>query len=175
MTEPATAPVDPFTLTPEQATAALAEMAKAYQGEAPQDPASKLNRLYADPQWRGKLDAGHLETRREFDALREAAAAIDPVTAAMTGALPDVPSSELRHMAETASYLRSLGLGEAVVKEVLSGQPTTKAIQDEARAWRDRHLKTREFAEAFMAGEPEAVKKMTLCSIILSQPLKEDA
>jgi len=175
MTEPVSQTVDPFALSPEQATAALAEMAKTFQGAPSQDPTAKLNRLYADPAWRAKLDAGHLETRREFDALTKAAAEVDPVTAAMTGALPDLPSSELRHMSETAAYLRSLDLSEDVVKEVLSGQPTTKAIQDEARAWRDRQLKTPEYVEAFMAGEPEAVKKMTLCSIILSQPLKEDA
>jgi hypothetical protein len=95
-------------LTPDQAAAKLAEMTAAYRGPSSENPQAQLNRMYADPEKRQKLEAGDGATRREFDQLAQAAAKIDPVDSVMSGFLPDIPTSEMRLMSEAASWLRDI-------------------------------------------------------------------
>ena len=65
-------------LTPEQATAKLAEMTAAYRGAPPSDKPTdaagaraRLNHLASDKAWVDKLNAGDVAARGEFKALTE--------------------------------------------------------------------------------------------------------
>jgi hypothetical protein len=170
------APVDPFSLSPEQAGAKLAELTATYRGAPSEHPQSKLNRLYADPEKRGKIEAGDGATRREFDALAQAAANADPVEAALAGQLPDVPSSELRQKSELASFLRTLGLRDEVVREAIDTDSTVnRETHDAAKDWKARNLSDETFVKAYLNGSVEHVKQVTLCNIILMQPIAEKA
>jgi hypothetical protein len=166
---------DAWSMMPEQAAAALAEMTAAFRATQPVSPQQQLDEKYADPKFRARLDAGSLEARAEFDHLVKAAADADPVQAAMTGSLPEIPDSSLRLMADFAGYLREVGLRDEVVQEALENRQTSQAIHDEAVAWRERHLKDEAFVKAYLGGDQEAVQKITLCSIVLAQPIAKGA
>jgi hypothetical protein len=162
-------------LTHEQADAKLAEMTAAYNGPG-DDPRSKLHAAYADNAKRGKLEAGDLATKREFDELiRGAAVPADPVEAALSGKLPDIPTSEQLEDSRTAGMLRGLGLSDDAVREFISGQPTTQEVQDAAKAWKKQHLGDTEWKQKWLSGDAQAIKEMTLCSIILTQAIKGKA
>ena len=171
MTESATF----FPLTPDQADAKLAEMTAAYRGPG-EDPRSKLHAAYADPAKRGKLEAGDIATKKEFDELiRAAAVPADPVEAALSGKLAELPTSDELQMSKTATMLRGMGLRDDVVREFISGQETTQEIHDAAKAWKQRTLKDQDFVKRWLDGDVEAAQKMTLCGIVLTQPIKEKA
>lgn len=167
--------VDGLALTPEQATAQLAELAAAYRSKQPADPHAALKTAYADPEFRSKLDGGSPAARAEFDRLLSERAAADPVGAAMSRDQPQIASSELRLMANFADFFRDIGLSEQVIQETLSDQPTTQAIHDEAVRWRERHMKDADWVKRLMQGDPDAVRELHLCSIVLTQPIKERA
>jgi hypothetical protein len=163
--------VDISALTPEQAAAKLVEMTRNFRGPPSDNPQAQLNRLYADPEKRQKLEAGDGATRREFDQLVQAAAKIDPIEAAMSGFLPDVPTSEMRLMSEAASWLRDIGIREDVVRETLSNQSTTQEIHDAAVNWKKEKMTNPEFVKAYLNGGLEERRLMTLCAIVLTQPI----
>jgi hypothetical protein len=158
-------------LTPEQATVRLNEMTAAFRGPPSDNPQAQLDRMYADPEKRQKLEAGDGVTRREFDQLAQAAAKIDPVDSVMSGFLPDVPTSEMRLMSEAASWLRDIGIREEVVRETLSNQSTTQEIHDAAVNWKKQHMSDAEFVKKYLNGDLEARRLMTLCAIVLTQPI----
>jgi hypothetical protein len=174
MPETAT-PADIFAMSAEEATAMLEKISTDFRGPLAEDPKDQLARRYGDPEWRGKLQAADGATRKEFDELATKAAEADPVEAVMTGALPEVVNSEQRLMAHTASYLREIGLSEAVVREAISDQSTTQEIHDAAKDWKRRNLSDSEFVKAYLNGSIEHVQKVTLCNIILTQPIKGKA
>jgi len=164
-------PVDPFLLSPEQAAAKLAELSAAYRGPPADNEQARLDAFYSDPEKRQKLEAGDGATRREFDALAQAAAEADPTAAVMAGVLPEVPSSDLREMSELASYLRDLGMSESLVKETISNQETTQEIRDAAVNWEKQHLSNEEFVKRYLNGDIEARRLMTACAIVKTQPI----
>jgi hypothetical protein len=160
-------------LTAEQASQKLAEMEAEFRGVQYERPDSKLNDRYADPAWRAKLEAGDGKTHAEFQELAKAAAEMSPVDAVMTGVLLDVPTSQMRLMEEHASYLRSLGLSEVVVREGISGeQSVSQEIHDAAVDWKKKATTNRDWVKEYLSGSVEHVKQMTLCQIVLNNPIK---
>ena len=172
MTETA---ADIAALSPDEATAKLADMTAAFRGPPSQEPQAQLDRFYADPSKRQLLEAGDGATRKEFDELAKAAANADPVEAVMKGALPEVVNSEQRLMADFADHLRSIGVRDEVVREALENKPITQELHNSAKDWRTAHMKDREFVKKYLEGDVEAVKLMAACHILLTLPIKEKA
>ena len=173
MTEAAATPTpaEASAMSPEQASAKLAEMKIAFDGPPSDHPVAQLKRLNENPAWVAKLNVGHFEARADFDRLVQAAAKADPVEMAMSNILPELPTSELLQMNLIAGMFREIGLSEDVVKEFLSGTPTTQAIHDAAASWKTQHTKDAEFVKAYLSGDVEAVKLMTACAIVLTQEI----
>lgn len=160
--------VDVWNMTPDQATAALDEMAtafKASQGEP--TPQQQLDEKFADPKFRAKLDAGSTVARTEFDQLVTAAAASDPVKAAMTNSLPEIPDSSLLQMATAAGWLRDLGLSENVVEETLSGKAARPKEVALAKQWRADHEADPEWVKRLLAGGDKEKRELALANIII--------
>lgn len=166
---------DVWSMTPEQAAAQLNEMATAYRATQPADPQAELNKAYADPKFQEKLNAGSPEARAEFDRLVAAAADQNPVAAAMSGTLPDVPSSEQRLMASTASWLGEMEMPGAVIEQALSGRPVSQAEFDLVRAHREKLLNNAEWTKRLLAGDLEARQQLVAMNIVIANGAEEKA
>jgi hypothetical protein len=171
-----TTPADAWGLTAEQATARLDAMTKAFnESRKPSDPVSDR---YADNRHRiDRLVSGDPKERAKFDALMQAQAEADPVEAVMSGALPDVPSSELRHQSELASYLKSLGHPDAVVREALATDdaPISQELHNQLKTWKSKALSNPEWSRAYLSGSVEHRLQMESAIIALMHPIAEDA
>src|SRR5690348_492003 len=166
---------DSLALTPAEAGAKLAELTTAHRGPPSQDPKDMLDRRIADPSFNAKLLAGDAEARAEWQRLTVAAADADPIEAAMTGALPDMPDGDLLVMKNTAEMLRELGISDGVVREVLSEATYTQAEHDATKIWLKQHEADEEWCAKLKAGDIEAKKQFMLASIILSSPIRKAA
>jgi hypothetical protein len=167
---------DPYTLTAEQATAKLDAMTKAYQATKKSD--DPVSDRYADN--RGRIDrlvGGDPKELARFNELMAKKAEADPVEAVMSGALPDVPSSEHRQMNELASYLKSLGHPEAVVREALTTKdaPISRELHGQLKVWKSKALSNPEWSKAYLSGSVEHRLQMESCIIGLMHPIAEDA
>ena len=166
---------DISTLTPEQASARLTELAAAHRGPPSQDPKDVLDRRIADPAFGAKLKAGDVEARAEWQRLTTAAADANPVEAAMSGQLPEMPDSDLRLMANTAGMLRDIGIRDEVIRETLQDHEVTQADHDATRIWLKQHEADKEWCKKLRAGDIEAKQRFMLASIILSSSIKKAA
>ncbi|WP_299804748.1 hypothetical protein [Tardiphaga sp.] len=100
----------------------------------------------------------------------------DPVDLAIAGVVTggDMPDSTSKLMAETAAWLRDIGVSTDVTRETLSGREMTKQEFETVKAWKDQKMRSPEFTKRFLAGEPEEVKQMTLANIVLSSSIKAE-
>jgi hypothetical protein len=161
--------VDPFTLSAEEAGDKLAAMTKEYRGEPSKEAKDVLQRNYAWPAWREKLEAGDGATWKEFNELAKAAAEADPVKAVMSGNLPDVASSEQRLMEHTASTLRSIGIRDSIIEDVIAGtHKVTKEEWDLTVQWKQDHMEDLEWVKSLLSGNAKARRELTLATIILN-------
>jgi hypothetical protein len=141
-----------------------------------QEARTQLDALIADTDRGAKLLAGDPALAKEFKILTAMVAeGGDQVDRAMTGALPDLPDSELKAMAGTADMLRELGIKPEVVRQTLENHSVTQAEFDATKAWQARSMKDQAFVKAYLEGDPDAARQMMLASIILSSPIKSDA
>ena len=89
-------PVDAWSMTPDQATAALAAMHTALHPppsvvpQDAQDARQQLDMLSRNASWADSLFKGNVETRKQFDALVAQAAAGDDVGDAVAGIIEPV-------------------------------------------------------------------------------------
>jgi hypothetical protein len=175
MTDQAAQPVDPYSLTADQATAKLDAMTKAYQATKKSD--DPVSDRYADNRHRiDRLVSGDAKELARFNELMAKKAEADPVEAVMSNALPDVPSSEHRQMNELASYMRSLGHPEEVVREALatSDAPISKELHGQLKNWKAKSLSNPEWSKAYLAGSVEHRLQMESCLIALMHPIAEE-
>ena len=175
MTDQAAQPVDPYSLTADQATAKLDAMTKAYQATKKSD--DPVSDRYADNRHRiDRLVSGDAKELARFNELMAKKAEADPVEAVMSNALPDVPSSEHRQMNELASYMRSLGHPEAVVREALatSDAPISQELHNQLKVWKSKALSNPEWSKAYLAGGVEHRLQMESAIIALMHPIAEE-
>jgi hypothetical protein len=167
---------DISTLTPEQATERLNEMTAAYRGAPSEDPAAKLARFTTDREKGQKLLNGDVATRREMDALvREAATDANPARAAMSGNLPEIPTSEQRLMANMATWLREEGISEEAIEQALSNREISQAEHDAAKNWKEQKLSDGDWVKKWLSGDALCKKEMKYASIILTSTIKGKA
>jgi hypothetical protein len=141
-----------------------------------QEARTRLDAFVADTARGAKLLTGDVETNRQFSELTAMAASEDDSTiaAAMSGNIGDMPDSSVKLMANTAAMLREMGISDGATRQTLSGYEVSQAEFDAVTAWRSQRMKSPEFVKAYLSGEPDAVKQMTLANIVLSSGIKKD-
>jgi hypothetical protein len=175
--------------SPAEATQALADIGRQLRGEPPPaDPKdaaaarARLDHLTSDAAWRDRLMQGDIATKKEWTALTETIAVGDPIDAVMAGVNPAGNTQIDFSGGNAASYadqvkavpeLRSAGMGDDVIKQVLSDQPVSRAEYDAVKSWHDGALRDQDFTRRYLAGDREAVRQMTLASVVLSSDIAE--
>jgi hypothetical protein len=140
------------------------------------EASARLATLTNDKAWGDKLLASDPAATKEFKILTAMVAeGGDHVDRALSGALPDVPDSDLKTMAGTADMLRELGIKPDVVRQTLENHEVTQAEYDATKAWQARTMKDQFWVKAYLEGDPDAARQMMLASIILSSPIKSGA
>jgi hypothetical protein len=134
----------------------------------------RLDTLIADKDWGAKLLAGDTNASREFRDLQNMAdKSDDSVTStAMAGNLGPVPDSQVKMLAETADFLRTIGIKEQIIAEVLQGHMVSAEEFKLVEAWKSRQMRDPVFVKAFLSGESEPREKMALADIVLSGGIK---
>jgi|SRR6185437_128602 len=173
-------------LTPEQATAKLAELTAAFHGtpDKPTTPAeakARLDALSKDPKWRGDYLAGNGEARREFGSLTEmvarAESRIDEVMNG-TGPAPMMEVTTPEHPFTTAELrsavdgLREIGLGDDVIRQVLEDYEVSPEERRAVENLRRDRMADAEWTKKLLAGDHKAKRELTLMSIVLSSKVR---
>ncbi len=132
---------------------------------------ARLSAVKADPKWRDEYLAGN---QRHAKELRELQAAVDKakntrVDMAVTGQLYDgiQPSGHLAAVGG-AQYLKSMGLGEAEVRQGITGAPVSAEEHAAAVATKTRLLENPDFVAKYMGGDAEAKRTMTRLNILVT-------
>jgi hypothetical protein len=178
---------DISTMTPDVASATLAQMQIDAHPPAPLSPTTaaeanaRLQTLTANKEWGQRLLAGGMEERREFQRLTQLAAGTDEVKDAIDGATPEsftietIGPGELnsRDRATAVAMFRDAGLEDGVISEAFNGGrvtarevAATKALQSSRHGdagWRQR----------FLAGGWAENREQMLINIILTSEIDE--
>ena len=188
-TPTAPAPVDPWSMTPDQATAALAAMNAVVNPPPPlipqdaQDARATLERLSRDKSWADSLFNGNVETRKQFDELVAKAAGGDDVGDAVAGIVePAVPLFETtangelprRHVEGTIAALRDAGLSDGAIEQAVNLPPISRTEFMAAQAFQAKLHGTAEWRSKLLSGDYEATRQHNLLSILLSSPIAEE-
>jgi hypothetical protein len=188
-TPAAPAPVDPWSMTPDQATAALAAMNAVVNPPPPlipqdaQDARATLERLSRDKSWADSLFNGNVETRKQFDELVAKAAGGDDVGDAVAGIVePAVPLFETtangelprRHVEGTIAALRDAGLSDGAIEQAVNLPPISRTEFMAAQAFQAKLHGTAEWRSKLLSGDYEATRQHNLLSILLSSPIAEE-
>jgi hypothetical protein len=171
------APTDPWQMSSEQVGAKLKQLTADYErSKRSDDPHSRLRDRYDGHANRfDNLMAGSAKENEKFQELMKAKADIDPVAAGMSGDIGDVPSSEIKQIAIGANWLREVGLPDQAIHDFISGAPVEQSFRDQVAAWKSRSMKDSAFVKDYLAGESDAVRRMTVANAVLISPIKESA
>jgi hypothetical protein len=164
-----------WTMTAEQATAKLNELTAAYRGPIPDDPHSKLQQRYNTPRSVDRLTSGHPKERGKFDELMQSQREADPVAIGMSGELPHMATSEMHQIATGANWLREAGLPDQAIHDFIAGAPVEQSFRDQVADWKARSMKNADFVKAYLSGDGDAVRRMTVANAVLLSPVKDAA
>jgi hypothetical protein len=172
-----TVPTDPYHMSQDQVAAKLKQLTADYErSKRSDDPHSKLRDRYDGHPARFKnLTDGSAKENEKFQELMKAKADIDPVAAGMSGDIGDVPSSEVKQIAVGANWLREVGLPDQAIHDFISGAPVEQSFHDQVAAWKTRSMKDSAFVDAYLKGDGDAVRRMTVANAVLLSPIKENA
>jgi hypothetical protein len=156
-------PVDPWSMTPEQATATLAQMQIDAHPPAPLDPTTPQDARRGSPtidkEWSKRWVEGGIAERKEYARLSELANQADEVKQAIAGTTPEpnliqtLGPNELsaRNLASAVETFRDAGLTDDVIDQGMRGGKVSRAEYMAAKAlksarhgdaaWTDRWLK----------------------------------
>jgi hypothetical protein len=187
--DPNVTQVDPWSMTPEQATATLAAMDRETR-PAPtltpvdaQDARVTLDLLSRNPSWAESLLKGNVETRKQFDELVAKAAGGDDVADAVAGIVePAVPLFETtangelprRHVEGTISALRDAGLNDESISQAVTLPPISRTELMSAQALKTKLHGTAEWRSKLLSGDYEATRQHNLLAVLLSSPVKDE-
>jgi hypothetical protein len=182
-------PLMDLSLTPEQATAKLAELAAARTPAPPSldvapatavDARRRLDVLGNDPAWRDKFLAGHPAALREFTALHERINAGDPVADALAGAVQPPGEVEVtgedqisrRNLAQTVQEYRELGISDEASVDIIQGRPQTPEAIAATKIMLNQRKGDPAWVQRYLAGGATEKREMTLmCGIIAGEPV----
>jgi hypothetical protein len=174
-------------LSPDQATAKLAEMSAEFRGKskATKDPktpaqaAARLDELRAIDGWAKLYLAGSGPHVAEFNRLHELASSkdADNIDAAIAGTPADGIFLDKGHRdnVQTAVLLRDAGVDDpAVLRQVLSNAPVSAAERDAAQSMKSRLMKDHNFQTRYLSGDGDAVRQMALLNVVLTREVKTE-
>jgi hypothetical protein len=191
-TPAAPAPVDVWSMTPDQVAAKLAGMDAAIHPPPPlvpqdaqdaQDARAQLDLLSRNASWAESLFKGNVETRKQFDDLVAKAAGGGDVGDAVAGIVePAVPLFETtangelprRHVEGAIASLRDAGLNDASIEQAVSLPPISRAEFMQAQALKSQLYGTAEFRSKLLSGDYEATRQHNLLCVLLSSPIAEE-
>jgi hypothetical protein len=182
---PTTATVDPWSMTPTQASAALdqksaqfaaqsvAPVPSAEQVQDADDAAHRLAALTADRDWLAKFTRGSIAERQEYEALTEAIkAGVDETGSIRVGEVETVvgPHGVRRQdLISTIEHLSKVGIPEQGVVRTLTGDFSDEDVEW-AQAELDKAMATKEWTDALLRGDPTALHAWTaLCAVVSSR------
>ena len=186
---PAAPSVDPWSMTPEQATAALTAMDAAIHPRPSvvpvdaQDARVTLDLLSRNPGWAESLFRGDLATRKQFDELVAKAAGGDDIGDAIANIVEPVTplfettaNGELprRHVEGTIAGLRDAGLNDASIEQAVNLPPISRSEFMAAQAFQARLHGTQEWRSKLLSGDYEATRQHNLLCVLLSSPIAEE-
>jgi hypothetical protein len=176
------------TLTPEEATGALAERALRYQrsqaaGAAPPVGSAlgaklELEALTANALWRDKYFSGDAEARRQFTALTsriadgtgETADALAGAPLPPPGTIETTTGKEMsrRTRADAVAGLRELGMNDATILQAIDGAEVGAHELAAARMQKSMRLSDAEWVKRYMAGGLAEKREMGLLNLIIA-------
>jgi hypothetical protein len=180
---PSTAPpVDPWSMTPQEASEQLAAMQAAYDAQsAPQVPSAeavqdardaeiRLAKLTSDPAWVRKYTQGSIPERREYEALTsQIAAGVDETGSVAVGEVETLVGDRAvprAAMIDTINDLLATGIPEEGVVRTLNADFSEDDIlwaQNEL----DKAMATPAWRDALLAGDPTAKHEFTAwCAVV---------
>jgi hypothetical protein len=180
---------DPWSMTPEQATAALAAMDRETR-PAPtitpvdaQDARVTLDVLSRNPGWAESLFRGDVATRKQFDELVAKAADADTVSDAVAGVVEQTTplfettaNGELprRHVEGTIAALRDSGFNDESISQAVTLPPISRTEFMQAQALKTKIHGTAEWRGRLLSGDYEAKRQHNLLAVLLSSPIKDE-
>jgi hypothetical protein len=186
---PAAPPADAWSMTPEQASAALAAMDAAIHPPPPlvpqdaQDARMQLDLLSRNASWAESLFKGNVETRKQFDDLVAKAAGGDDVGDAVAGivelAAPLFATTvdgqlPRRHVEGAIAALRDAGLSDDAIEQAIHQPAISRSEFMAAQAFQAKCHGTAEWRSKLLSGDYEATRQHNLLCVLLSSPIKEE-
>jgi hypothetical protein len=162
-------------MTEAAATPPAAPAASPPAGPSPQEAASKLATLRADPAWGERVLQSEPTALAESHALSRLASQADAVDLVMSGEAEKLPNLGLNgqpSLAATAREipaLREAGLSDGVIRELLEGRESTAEELSAVRKFQTMRHSDKSWVDRLLKGEYEAAREQRLCSIVLMQ------
>jgi hypothetical protein len=187
--DPNVTQVDPWSLSAEAATAALAAMNNVAHPppsvvpQDSQDAKATLDLLSRNASWADSLFKGDVATRKQFDELVAKAAGDDNVGDAIAGIVePTTPLFETtangelprRHVEGAIAGLRDSGLNDESIAQAVTLPPISRTEFLQAQALKTKLHGTAEWRGKLLSGDYEATRQHNLLSVLLSSPIAEE-
>lgn len=83
-----------------------------------------------------------------------------------------IPDGDSKRLAEGASWMRTLGLSDGVVREALEGAGVSKEEYRAVSDWKSRHMNDPAFSKRFLSNDAEAVRLMTTANVVIAGGIK---
>lgn len=146
------------------------------------EAAALLNARTADPAWSGKLMAGDLAIRKEFNDLSTLVASADTAEEALAGKHSQSfvwtgENGQLapQQLARGIEVLRGeMGLSDAVIAQVLAGEdaPVTRAEHDAAKRLLAQRQNDQGWTEKLFKNDADVRREFALISVILNSTVR---
>jgi hypothetical protein len=187
--DPDVTQIDPWSMSPQDASNALAAMNVAANPppsvvpQDAQDARATPDRLSRDASWAQSLFSGNVAARKQFDELVAKAAGGDDVADAVAGIVePATPLFETtangelprRHVEEAIASLRDSGLNDASIEQAINLPPISRAEFTAAQALGAKLYGSAEFRSKLLSADYEATRQHNLLCVLLSSPIAEE-
>jgi hypothetical protein len=180
-------PVDPWSMTPEQATATLAQMQIDAHPPAPLDPTTpqdarrRLDALTSNKEWGARWVAGGMAERKEYERLSELANQTDEVKQAIAGTTPEpnlietVGPNEIssRDLASAVETFRNAGLPDDVINQGMRGGKVSRAEYMAAKALKSARHGDAAWTDRWLKGGWAEGREQWLLNIVLTSEIDE--
>jgi hypothetical protein len=183
---PAPPPVE--SMTPAEATAALAAMDAALHPQPPlkpqdtQDARARLDKLTADKSFADRLLGGDIAAKKEFEELIAASAAGDDVGDRIANIQEPAPLFETttagqlnrRDLASIVDTFRDGGLSNDAIEQALNGVEVSQAEYGAAKVLQSARHGDEGWRARFLKGNWAEVREQLLLNVILTSAIKHE-
>jgi hypothetical protein len=185
----APAPVDPWSMTPDQATATLAQMQIDAHPPAPLNPTTprdarrRLDELTSNKEWGARWLAGHSAEGAEYKRLSELANQADEVKDAINNTTPESQSFSIetttagqlnrRDLASVIDTFRDSGLSDDSIAQALNGSKVSRAEYMAAKALKSARHGDEGWRQRWLSGGWAEGREQWLLNIVLSSEIED--